>query len=449
MTSNIDWQTIVATLPTSTTGSNPINIYARYEYTNGAVSDQYNQYLQQIAAIYNQPSPVTFTQADLDSLKTAVAGLYNLAANGVVVDGKTWYLSTEMASNLDSLLRTFISVGFQVSQSGITGVTSGSVSNADMLIALQQWKDLSITSPVIGQLLKVGLDIKNTNRTLQAMIELDYVKTANGLINEKLGSLEEALGATSDILNTLAAIQDIHNKIAVSSKSSINFNYTNQGLSAKDYLNSYLKVASIYFGKPISVKLGFNILENRYSFTQGFISGVSYDILGNPVNVYGPPISVIAGVQISQIGKNYVENLIKLKASVQAQITKLDGILSTEQKNATGSIYQALVNIKNDLDSKFTNNAGQPITLASGGADQLIGLSKWILDGYNDNDSSNSALIQQNITKAITAAQSLNDTQKEEVRNYLFVFEEYYKSASSILQKISQIIEKMAQGARS
>ena len=41
--------------------------------------------------------------------------------------------------------------------------------------------------------------------------------------------------------------------------------------------------------------------------------------------------------------------------------------------------------------------------------------------------------------------QALIDVQKEDVRNFLFVFEEFYKSASAILQRISQMIEKMAQ----
>jgi hypothetical protein len=52
------------------------------------------------------------------------------------------------------------------------------------------------------------------------------------------------------------------------------------------------------------------------------------------------------------------------------------------------------------------------------------------------------------LTKAITAAQSTNDQQNEDVRNFLNLFEQYYKSASALLQAISQIIQKMAQGAK-
>jgi hypothetical protein len=54
--------------------------------------------------------------------------------------------------------------------------------------------------------------------------------------------------------------------------------------------------------------------------------------------------------------------------------------------------------------------------------------------------------VQGSITTAITAGENLNDTQKEKVRRFMFVFEEYYKSASAILTKITQIIQRMAQG---
>jgi hypothetical protein len=49
---------------------------------------------------------------------------------------------------------------------------------------------------------------------------------------------------------------------------------------------------------------------------------------------------------------------------------------------------------------------------------------------------------------AITSAQGLNDTQTEQVRQYMFIFEEYYKSASALLNAITQIIQKFAQGIR-
>ncbi|MEC7839971.1 MAG: hypothetical protein VX777_08035 [Chlamydiota bacterium] len=56
--------------------------------------------------------------------------------------------------------------------------------------------------------------------------------------------------------------------------------------------------------------------------------------------------------------------------------------------------------------------------------------------------------LQQNITTAITAAQGLNTEQQESVQSFLFTFQEYYKSASALLNSITQIVEKFAQNER-
>lgn len=55
---------------------------------------------------------------------------------------------------------------------------------------------------------------------------------------------------------------------------------------------------------------------------------------------------------------------------------------------------------------------------------------------------------QQNITVAITSAQGLNNTQTETIRSFLFTFEEYYKSATSVLSSISSLISKFGQNIR-
>ncbi len=53
---------------------------------------------------------------------------------------------------------------------------------------------------------------------------------------------------------------------------------------------------------------------------------------------------------------------------------------------------------------------------------------------------------QKNLTTAIVSGEALNDKKKEELRRFLFIFEEYYKSAAALLNKMTQLIEKIAQG---
>ena len=60
----------------------------------------------------------------------------------------------------------------------------------------------------------------------------------------------------------------------------------------------------------------------------------------------------------------------------------------------------------------------------------------------------NAGIFQQNITTAITAAQGLNNSQTETVKAFLNTFEEYYKSASSLLTSMTSLISGFAQNIR-
>ena len=80
-----------------------------------------------------------------------------------------------------------------------------------------------------------------------------------------------------------------------------------------------------------------------------------------------------------------------------------------------------------------------------------VSAATWILDRYsaiNTASAAQAGLYQQNLTFAITAAESLNDSDKEKVRRFMFIFEEYYKSAAGILRQVHEIIAKMAQGIK-
>ena len=116
--------------------------------------------------------------------------------------------------------------------------------------------------------------------------------------------------------------------------------------------------------------------------------------------------------------------------------------------------YSKLKTISQDFDKLFARlstdpNAPIPANSTFSAQQKASALVRWIIDNYDKRqgvDANLGGAAQQNVTFAITSAQSLNDTQKEDVRRFLFVFEEYYKSASAMLQAITQIIQKMAQG---
>lgn len=135
-------------------------------------------------------------------------------------------LSIEMATAFDQLLKSFAATGSNI-ESVVTAVRS-SVENGWPLISnwvtsgeIIAWKDMSSTSPVIKDLLDLGISAAGSrNRSLQAMVESVYVRTGNELIEETLNGLETSLGITKDALALLNDIQALHNNVVAESKGS-------------------------------------------------------------------------------------------------------------------------------------------------------------------------------------------------------------------------------------
>lgn len=430
--------------------SNPV--YAEYDYTNPAIANQYNQAILTLFNVYNQgvtyssptatnPNPIPanrLTQQDADNVAQALAALVNLAQNGEVLNNtptslKKYFLTQSMVTNLDILLRSFEAVGATNPTQGIT------------LEQLNAWKDLSIESPVIQGTMTTALQQITANTSIQALIELDYVKTGSDLINQKLTDLDRALTLTQGILNTLGGVQAIHNDVTAYSRGSIPFNYPGPYGSADEFRATYTTAASNYFGRPINAVIPSTLLIYSTMLVNygGAFSAV-------PETNYSAPIG------ITQAGLSVFNNLLILRQSILNEIHLVSAQSSASDLTNPESLINKIKKVASDLSTLFAvtnpSNPTGPLVPASAG---LTGLQKasalmnWILDNYNNSagaGASNAGLIQQNITLAITSAQSLNDTQKENVRNYLFIFQEYYQSASAILQAINQILQKMAQG---
>lgn len=142
--------------------------------------------------------------------------------------------------------------------------------------------------------------------------------------------------------------------------------------------------------------------------------------------------------------------LVSARVALSAQITALSAIASLAGADPDASfMLQSLKQVRADLAASFRTSSGE-VTQATSLRSAMSGLEAWLFDNYNKRNTPDAAiagLYQNNLTQAITASQSLNDTQKSQVQRYLFVFEDYYKSASSILQKLTQIIKDVARHA--
>lgn len=247
-----------------------------------------------------------------------------------------------------------------------------------------------------------GISQLASAHTLQAFIELVYIKTANDVMVNQMGSLETALATTKSAMDTLTQIQNLHNTINVKSKGTFNPGYYSAGATVAQYTQA----ASAFFGTPVGVSASFAGITGGFAGFQAKMSLI-----------------------VSQ-----------LKSQISALSATTPQISGREDSNSLLAKLRLVLKDINDTHAAST----------------LGGAQAWVIDNYTSqqsiltntvtNGTISSGSYQQNITNAITAGQSLNTTQTESVRNFLYVFEEYYKSASAVLQAITQIIQKMADG---
>jgi len=268
------------------------------------------------------------------------------------------------------------------------------------------------------------------NRSIQGMIETVYVRDGNKLLTKGLEDLEAILDEISGSLDTLSTIQDLHNFAVVEGKGEFDdgdFDFE-QGGDAEDYAGDYQDAASEFFGEPVFPSFAFE--SDGDSSTIGPYDGF---------NKYQSAISNVRENLINNISALLYANP-DLDDDPNSLVSKLKTVLS--QLPPTGLEWEDVALWALDA---YTIHSGED-TFDVEASTAYAGVFEQ--DPEDRDDASKAGQIQQNISFAITAAQALNDTQKEEVRRFMFLFEEYYKSASALLTKISQLIEKMAQGVR-
>jgi hypothetical protein len=398
-----------------------VTYQANVEYTASQVGQAYQQYLQTFVDVFNMSASsatTNITQTTADQMSAAIQQLLDLAKNGLQVQvdpslpPKTYYMTVEMANNVDLLVQSLKATGAADPTSALT------VEQA------QQWKSLSAASPVISTILTAAISASGeANRSLQSLVELIYVKTGNQVLGDSMASLENALQITKDSLNILNDLQTMHNRITTYSKSAFSstFNLHRPAVGSDPSLfrNQYPSAASAYFGKPIDPVLNPDLAST---------------------NAAG---STVPGVDFQAA----LTQLITLRNRLQDEINQLIPVTSATSATVGDTLLGKLQAVLKDLNTYFAVS-GVPVTASTNTAAAFKAFKTWMLDNLDQHSNANAGkagLIQQNLTFAITAGESTNDSQKEQVRRYLYVFEEYYKSASAILQALTQIITKMAQ----
>lgn len=183
-------------------------------------------------------------------------------------------------------------------------------------------------------------------------------------------------------------------------------------------------------------------------------AATTYDFMRAADGIYNNPKIVNGNPDVGLGPIAHLAMAIDIQKQYQILKDQLAALaLNPDQLSSPNSLHASLQKVIADLKQAGIENLPPAGGFAGYDADgkkiaiQLITAfaNKWIIDGLGDKNSSFSGKIQENLDTAIAAGESLNDQQKEETRRFLFLFEEFYKSASAILTKITELIQKMAQ----
>lgn len=496
---------------------NGVQHQAHGEYTSAAVAQQFQGSLAAFLNVFNVGQPASSIAPDASdisaelndeqygvflknalnggSLKVnyelgvgddvAVLGLFNLAKDGLLVENDpvlrpgTHFLSLEMAGALQQLVKSLQMAGVNIQDDG-TGKLQvvGDITTT----MVKTWKNLANSSDAIRQILQHAIDTSgNQNRTLQALVELIYVRTGNELLSENLEILEGAISSTKDSLDALSRLQVLHNKITAEEKEKFDqvfWGFSNLIITLRRATLTQYPIAPTLRN---TMEAPFLIVISGAANAAEFMRGTGVLRIQNVLRVTIDPdfsagklVTTIIILSRPGFGSGASEHFNAIDPTLLDQITESDRIefmalrrkiieelpileAQTPADQREGSLFDRLGNVLEDINKAFiavgipSTGIDTNIDINAGGTLVTSALTRWILDSQlTDNTALNisgldSGSIQRNLTTAISAGQSLNDTQKEEVRRYLFVFEEYYKSAAAILSKITQILERMAQ----
>jgi len=287
-----------------------------------------------------------------------------------------------------------------------------------------------------------------SQHTLQAMVELEYVRVGTEVMNSALTSLDTAISITQTALNNLTTLQNLHNQITVNASTPFSqlFNFTDtttftvtitsfnttqiagatltstftkQVHDQASYVSAYQLLASTYYGRAI---------QPQFEITMAAQLSATAN---TPAHSAFTNVVITSSTQSAYI--IYVDMLKSAKQTLSANIAALSAITKP------GDEQTLLVQLRS------VNNGIPDLTSFSA-------VQKWAIDNYGGSSASaisKQGQFQQQITNAITGAESLNTSQQESVRRYMFVFEQYTQSAAAILTALDTLFQQISRGISS
>ncbi len=274
---------------------------------------------------------------------------------------------------------------------------------------------------VADQARLLGFAAETQSQSIQQVLMVDYISRGNELLFNEMSKLREAIDLNQVALSYLNSLQDLMNQ-----KDPERFVMQLENLNDIVVGTQASRDAFDDFEQQ-TYNEALNAIAKFKSDGNGTDTGVLATYLnGQPIadeafQTLDPALTAIASYTKAKI----IENLNYLAS----QLTALQGGTSPgSEQGLLLALNKIIIDFNGLPDDNTTSDPNNnPIKL-------------WVEDASKGEEGD----YQRHLNDAITGSQSFNDTQREELRRVMFVFEEFYKSATALLSRLTQLIEKMA-----
>ncbi|MBS0655779.1 MAG: hypothetical protein JSR46_08380 [Verrucomicrobia bacterium] len=330
-------------------------------------------------------------------------------------------LTTTMNQNMAQSLETILSTIRSASSAGQPswdpilepasgGVTASMRAAVEALVSPTTASIYNINGAITGALSAANQaaiigNAASGSTSLQQILMVDYVSQGNQLLYNQMSDLQSAININQTALSYLNSLQDLMNQ--------------------KDPQQFVLQLQNL----------------NNVQVATGSTQQAIYDSF--EAASYNSALVAISNVTDTTL-QSYIQSLSSTDSLASGTFTDLASMMGTI---GTYSINQIITNLQyliGQINAQGGNFAGG----LSGDLTKILQdfqapnqtIQQWI----QDSQTGAQGQYQNDLSNAVVASQSFDDTERENLRGVMFTFEEFYKSSSGLLNDLTQLLEKIA-----
>jgi len=342
-----------------------------------------------------------------------------------------------MGETLDELIRTFRAAGWDPTDINEPGTVPASTVYQiyvayDAGLNTYPILDIMDKAIVTANDATISEDVYTQSESLQQLLMVDYIARGNELLFTEMTKLKEAININQDILSYLNSLQDLMNQkdpqhfimqlqyLAGATEEDENMWQTFEDETFNQELGTTCRISDTSaIDLYVSILQGYD--PNDLLAIQPYVDGSQ--LTGTALS---HAVGTAAGAFVDR-GNDYfngtIQQIIDNLDDLKAKLDEAAGTVGSALSNQITTIRQDFYTLQQDAIDNGTN----PIQL-------------WI----RDYEAGREGEFQSHLNDAVVSSQALNDTEREELRRVMFVYEEFYKSATAMLSRMTQLLERIA-----